>query len=296
MRVVFIGCVEFSLKAIEHILGHTSVTVCGIVTRRQSSVNADFTSLEHLAQQAGIPCFIPSGNQQEKMASWIEELKPDVVFCFGWSYLLKREILQIPRLGVIGYHPAALPCNRGRHPIIWALALGLERTASTFFFMDDGADSGDILNQEFLDIYPEDNARSLYYRLTDTALNQIEVFVPRLANGSFQRTAQQHELATYWRKRSERDGIIDWRMSALSIHNLVRALTRPYPGAEFIREERHIKVWKSELADIRHDISNIEPGKVLEAADGSLTVKCGEGALRILEHDLNQLPEPGDYL
>ncbi len=296
MRVAFIGCVEFSFRALEHIIGHTGAEVCGIVTRRESKINADFVSLEPLAAQAGIPCFIPSGNQQVEMAQWIEGLRPDVIFCFGWSYLLKQEILRIPRLGAIGYHPAALPYNRGRHPIIWALALGLERTASTFFFMDEGADSGDILNQKFLAIEPEDDARSLYDRLTETALKQVEKFVPQLMDGSFQRTVQQHELANYWRKRSERDGIIDWRMSASCINNLVRALTRPYPGAEFTWEDKHVKIWKSELAEFRHAFSNIEPGKVLEAADGTLTVKCGEGALRILEHDLDQLPEPGDYL
>ncbi len=296
MRVVFIGCVEFSSRALEHIIGHTEAEVCGIVTRRESPFNADFVSLEPLALQADIPCFIPSGNQQQEMAEWIEDLRPDVIFCFGWSYLLKQEILRIPRLGVIGYHPAALPYNRGRHPIIWALALGLERTASTFFFMDEGADSGDILNQKYLDIQPGDNARSLYDRLTETALIQTEEFVPWLADGSFQRIAQQHELATYWRKRSQRDGIIDWRMSAVTIHNLVRALTRPYPGAEFVWNDKTVKVWNSELPEFSHDISNIEPGKVIEAEGGTLTVKCGEGVLRILEHDLDQLPEPGDYL
>jgi methionyl-tRNA formyltransferase len=83
-------------------------------------------------------------------------------------------------LGVVGFHPAALPENRGRHPLIWALVLGLEETASTFFFMDEGADSGDLLSQRRISIEPADDAGSLYARITEVAMCQIREFVPLL--------------------------------------------------------------------------------------------------------------------
>lgn len=72
--------------------------------------------------------------------SWIKALSPDILLCFGWSSLLKEELLRIAPMGVLGYHPAELPYNKGRHPLIWAKVLGLEETASTFFFMDQTAD------------------------------------------------------------------------------------------------------------------------------------------------------------
>ena len=83
-------------------------------------------------------------------------------------------------MGIVGYHPAALPSNRGRHPLIWALVLGLTETASTFFFMDEGADSGDILDQRPVSILPSDDAKSLYERISQVAISQIRDFVPRL--------------------------------------------------------------------------------------------------------------------
>ena len=89
--------------------------------------------------------------------------------------------MDLPLLGVIGFHPAALPANRGRDPIIWALVLGLQETASTFFFMDEGADSGDIISQEYLIITDSDDAGILYEKITQTALKQLREFVPRLA-------------------------------------------------------------------------------------------------------------------
>ena len=81
---------------------------------------------------------------------WIQDLNPDLIFCLGWSSLLKRSTLDIPKFGVIGYHPSLLPKNKGRHPIIWALALGLKETGSTFFLMNEGVDTGKIINQKRL--------------------------------------------------------------------------------------------------------------------------------------------------
>ena len=101
-----------------------------------------------MSRKNNIPVRYTPNINSEEVIGWISNLAPDVIFCFGWSGLLKKELLQIPPMGVIGYHPTALPKNRGRHPITWALNLGLKETASTFFFMDDGIDSGDILSQK----------------------------------------------------------------------------------------------------------------------------------------------------
>lgn len=124
------------------------IDVVGIVTRKSSPFNSDFVSLKAVADEHGIPVFFADGHSNEDMAKWIHSHNPDVEFCIGWSFLLPSHILEIPSNGFVGYHPALLPRNRGRHPIIWALTLGLEITGSTLFIMDEGADSGDIVSQE----------------------------------------------------------------------------------------------------------------------------------------------------
>ena len=215
-------------------------------------------------------------------------------FCFGWSRLIREPLLSLAPLGVIGFHPAALPANRGRHPIIWALVLGLNQTASTFFKMDKGADSGDIVSQVVLDIYPSDNAHTLYERISNIALIQLRELVPRLASGGIQLMPQNHSLANSWRKRGPADGCIDWRMAASSIHDLVRGLSRPYIGAHFVYNESNIKVWQTEIVlDVP---CNLEPGKVLEVSDNSLLVKAGIGAIRLLEYSPEFSVMPGVYL
>ncbi len=295
MKIVFIGCVNFSFSALERTVSIKESKVVGIITRKESPINADFCSLEPIAASKGIPCFFAAGNNQNHMAEWIKGLHPDIIYCFGWSFLLRNEILSIPPLGTIGYHPAALPRNRGRHPIIWALALGLSSTASTFFFMDEGADSGDILSQRPVVITASDDAGTLYGKLTSVALKQIKEFTPQLASGQFHRLPQDQSQANYWRKRGEKDGEIDWRMSAASIHNLVRALTRPYPGAHCNFGVSKIKIWKTELIS-QPSPPNIEPGKVLNTDGNTILIKCGEGALRLMDHEFPSNPPIGSYL
>lgn len=297
MRIVFIGCVESSMHLLRRVLEVPEAEVVGIVTRRSSSFNADFRSLEPLADEHEIPCYIDTANDQDDLANWIRARNPEVGYCFGWSYLLNSDVLALPELGFVGFHPTKLPQNRGRHPIIWALALGLDETASTFFFMDEGADSGDLLHQRMVPIHWTDDARDLYDRILNVAVEQVAAFTPQLAAREHQRTPQNDDQANYWRKRSYEDGEVDWRMSSTSIYNLIRALAHPYPGAHCVVDGDEVKLWAADVVDDEFgDVRHLEPGKVLSAEGDRIAVKCGEGVVAILEHEFDVLPDPGDYL
>lgn len=299
MKLVFIGCVQFSFTTLSRLLpfNNSKLEIVGVITKESSAFNADFASLVPLAIENNIPYYIAKRNDQQGMLNWLKKLSPDIIYCFGWAYLLNESILRLPKIGVVGYHPAALPQNRGRHPIIWALALGLQKTASTFFFMDQGADSGDILSQRFLPILSSDDASTLYHKLTETACNQITEFTPKLISGNFKRMVQDHSKANYWRKRNKVDGEIDWRMSAICIHNLVRALTHPYAGAHFVYDRKDVKVWKTLLVEnSNREYENIEGGKIVEIDGPEILVKCGWGLLKLIEYDCNLSFKVGWYL
>lgn len=294
MRVVFIGCVEFSYKTIQALNKIRGVEVVGIVTRSESKFNSDFHSLDKFAQDNNIAYFTDNCNDQAVLATWIRHKSPDAIYCFGWSQLLQSEILSIPPIGVIGFHPSLLPQNRGRHPLIWAIALGLPNIASSFFFMDEGADSGDILSQTIIPIFEWENINDVYSKLTETAILQLEEFTPNLMNGTYNRIPQDGTLSNYWRKRTDDDGKIDWRMTCSSIYNLVRALTKPFPGAHFKCKNNMIRVWKVRKKE--NDHANIEPGKIININETSICVKCGDGAIEILECEPFPVVNIGDYL
>jgi methionyl-tRNA formyltransferase len=226
---------------------------------------------------------------------WIRSLNPDVIYCMGWSSLIKKEVLEISPLGVIGFHPAKLPQNRGRHPLIWAMVLGLKETANTFFRMDEGADSGAILSQKTFPIEDTDTATDLYQKMIDCAKVQIKIFTSQLVSGNYKLQKQDNSIANHWRKRRKADGRIDFRMGSKAIFNLVRALTKPYVGAHFDFNNGEYKVWSTKLGP--EVAPNFEPGKVLDINDAKhLLVKTGDGSIWLTQHELEQLPKISDYL
>ena len=176
MRIVFIGTVEFSKKALQKLID-LNAKIVGVCTKKKSTFNSDFADLRPLCKKKNIPIKLVNDINSKDCYNWIKSLNPDIIFCFGWSRLLKKKILTLPPMGVLGFHPSKLPQNRGRHPLIWALTLGLKKSASTFFFMNEGVDSGPILSQKDFNIFENDNARTLYDKIINIALTQIEHFL-----------------------------------------------------------------------------------------------------------------------
>lgn len=295
MRIVYIGTVEFSYICLNEVIKNKGEVV-GVLTKKQSPYNNDFCDLTPLALNNNIPIkYFENINDKENI-EWIEEKKPDIIFCFGLSQLIKKDILRIPAKGVIGCHDALLPQNRGRHPIIWTLTLGLNRTGQTFFVMNEGADDGLILSQSSIEVEDKDNARTLYDKLNILACEQIKYFLPKLINNTYELIKQNNKEANYWRKRSRKDGIIDWRMSTDAILNLVRALTKPYPGAEFEYNNEYITLWEAEKYESDEYYTNIEPGKVIKVEDGLPIIKCYDGLLKLTNYEPIVMLKEGEYI
>ena len=293
MKILFIGTVEFSKIALQKLI-ELNAQVVGVCTKEKSEFNSDFADLRPLCEKNKIPFKYANDINSKDDCQWIKSLNPDIIFCFGWSNLLKKDILTLAPMGVLGFHPSKLPKNRGRHPLIWALALGLKKSASTFFFMDEGIDSGEILSQKDFDILSTDDAQILYDKFVNIALLQIEEFLPQLEKKTYQTIKQNDEVSNIWRKRAKIDGQIDFRMGSRAIYNLVRALTKPYVGAHINYKDKEIIVWKVEI--IENEQHNIESGKVLDISEDKILVKTYDGAIKITHHEFKKLPNVGEYL
>ena len=187
-----------------------------------------------------------------------------------------------------------MPINRGRHPIIWSLALGLRSIGSTFFIMDKLPDNGDIISQKNVRISNNDNAKSLYEKLIKVSQKQVVEIKGQILRKKFIRIKQSRKNGNTLRKRTIADGIIDWRMDSNSIYDLIRALTSPYVGAHFIYKGKKIKVWHAK----KHKESNlnIEPGKVLISNKSLIKIKCGVGSISLIDYEPKINILVGDYL
>lgn len=294
-RYILIGSVEYSAYCLEALL-EMRINIVDIMCPIQEAAkfNSDYYHLGKVAKKFGksVYNFKNIGEEVEN----IKENKPDVIFILGLSQIVPQQILAIPTIGCIGSHPALLPRNRGRHPIIWAIANGLKKSGITLFWMDEGVDSGDIWDQREFDIKETDDALNIYEKVKELTIEMLKNNIPDLEKGVIRKIKQDHSKANYWRKRTSKDGEIDWRMSSKRIYDLVRALTKPYVGAHCKYSNKEIKVWKVNILTDGGKYANLEPGKVISVNNSCISVKTGDGLIEIIEHDFSPLPVAGDYL
>ena len=286
MRIVFVGAVDFSRHTLKAVLENGG-NVVGVITldEQYARRHADFADLGPVADRYGVPVY--RINKINNEIDLLRSLEPDVIFIFGWSQLISNEILELPPLGCIGTHPALLPKNRGRHPLIWALVEGLEESGLTFLYLDEGVDSGDILWQKPFPITLDDDAGTLYEKIKVLAVEAITEFLPLLEAGTALRIVQDADQATTWRKRSKDDGEIDWRTDTMETYNLVRALTHPYPGAHTYHDGAEVIIWKTALPEsvLPDAAENLEPGELFTGDGDQLCVCTGDGYLYLLAYE-----------
>ena len=292
MKIIFIGTVLLSETILIKLL-ELKVNIVGIVTKPSSSFNTDYADIGKIAIENNIPLLNTYDINSFDSIHWIKVKKPDYIFCFGWSQILKKEVLDIPSKNVIGYHPSLLPNNKGRHPLIWAKVLGIKKTGSTFFVMDEGADSGRIVSQQEFEITFEDDASSLYQKMSHIAISQI-VYISSKLNDLYSISIPQIGNGNTWRKRSFIDGQIDFRMNTKSICNLVRGITHPYFGSHFLYGNEVIKVWK--VSPYPYFEENDEPGKILFVNEASIVIKTGDSAIELLNLESEKIFSENEYI
>jgi methionyl-tRNA formyltransferase len=288
MRIVFIGAVDFSCFCLKEVLenGGNVVTVFTLA-KEHAGFHSDYADLTDLVTKHRIDIHqIKNINDSENITR-IHLLQPDIIFVFGWSQILSQPLLDIPPLGCIGTHPALLPRNRGRHPLAWALVEALEESGLTFFYLDAEADNGDILWQKAFPITLEDDASSLYEKTKQLASESIRDLLPLVEQGRAPRIPQDHRQATYWRKRSKKDGEIDWETPTMRTYNLIRALAPPYVGAHTYATDEKVLIWRARLPQkpLLSEASHIQPGTVLARTDTGFDVKTSDGFLTVLEYE-----------
>ncbi|HEX4503483.1 MAG TPA: bifunctional UDP-4-amino-4-deoxy-L-arabinose formyltransferase/UDP-glucuronic acid oxidase ArnA [Scandinavium sp.] len=242
-----------------------------------ASENHFFGSVARLAAEQGIAVYAPEDVNHPLWVERIQAMAPDMIFSFYYRNLLSDAILSTARHGAFNLHGSLLPKYRGRAPLNWALANGEKETGVTLHRMVKRADAGNIVAQQAVAIDEADVALTLHRKLCATAQTLLRDTLPLIASGNITETVQDESQASTVRGRTPEDGRLNWEQSAESLHNLVRAVSDPWPGAfGFVGTNKFI-VWKSR---VRHDVATAKPGTVMSV--NPLVVACGNGALEII--------------
>jgi len=282
MRVLFIGSQPLGKRCLR-VLYEQGDTIAGVITFVPDDHEKWGDEVSEFAREIGSPCMITDDINHEDVIDWIEhDVKPEIIYVIGWRQIIKPKILGIPPYGTVGIHFSLLPKFRGHAPVSWAIIAGEEEIGLTFFYFTDRADAGDIIAQKSTPVNPNDNAGTLRAILTDLAVKTIEENAPLLRENKVTKKKQDESQASYGAYKLPEHGEIDWNRTSKEIHNLIRATTRPYPGAFTYFYQQKITIWASELLPAKPTFYGT-PGQFILRKKAGLIVKTGDHAILIKE-------------
>jgi len=235
-----------------------------------------FGSVAQLCARHDIPVHAPEDANHPLWIERIGKLAPDFIFSFYYRHLLSENLLACAKNGGLNLHGSLLPSYRGRAPANWVLVNGETETGVTLHRMVKRADAGAIVAQQRIAISTTDTALTLHGKLRTGAADLLSETLPLLGKGQLPGVEQDESKATYFGRRTAADGLIDWQRPATQLHNLVRAVTQPYPGAFCPVGEHKLIVWASK---VQAGNDGQLPGSVISCEP--LRIACGEDSLVI---------------
>ena len=193
--------------------------------------NVWFGSVAKLCQEKKIPYITPSATDLIDLAPKLQALAPDYIFSFYYRYMIPTQILACAKIAALNMHGSLLPKYRGRAPVNWAILHGEIQTGATLHIMEDKPDAGDIVGQSAVSIGPDETATDVFSKVSQAAVAVINAVLPSLIQGNVPRKPNELQKGSYFGGRKPADGQIHWNQRAIQVHNLVRAVAPPYPGA-----------------------------------------------------------------
>lgn len=231
MKIVYAGGMTISYQILELLCEEGEVPEYVFGYHPSLSYRSNYKPLDDLAQKYGFPLANLKDINDPKAYEILKEIRPDWFMVFGWSQLVKDEFLMIPRFGTLGFHMSKLPEGRGRAPVAWTLIKGKKEGAVSLIWLRSGADTGEIAVQRIFPISIFEDAETLVEKVNNLACEIIREVLNNLREGALPMFPQDESKATYWKKRTPKEGLVNWQMPIRELYNFIRGITYPFPGA-----------------------------------------------------------------
>lgn len=280
MRIVFMGTPDFSVPALEALVkgGHQVIAAVTQPDKPKGRGKAVLmTPVKEKALEMGIPVYQPVKVREPEFVKTLADLAPDVIVVVAFGQILPKSILEIPRYGCVNIHASLLPKYRGAAPIQWAVIDGEKETGVTTMFMNEGLDTGDMLEKEVVPLDPKETGVSLHDKLSAVGGRLILSTLKGLEDGTLKGTPQTDEGSCYAKMLKKSLGDIDWTMDGAAIERLIRGLN-PWPSAYTSLHGKTLKIWDADVTDREY---GVEPGTVAEVSKDQLIIQTGKGSLSV---------------
>jgi methionyl-tRNA formyltransferase len=279
-------------RCLRVLLAH-GIEVPLVVTHRDdANETLWFERVADVADDYGIAWIAPDDANAADVVTRIRALAPDFIFSFYYRRMLSDAILAIPTRGALNMHGSLLPKYRGRAPVNWAVLNGERETGASLHYMAAKPDAGDLVAQTAVPILPDDTAREVFDKVTVAAECTLDRVVPALVAGTAPRTPLDLSQGSYFGGRKPEDGRIDWSQDATHIHNLVRAVAPPYPGAFTDAAGVRIRILRTRVLQAS---GPVQPARLEIAADACVAHCGGGGALLVREWESDGKIGPGSH-
>ena len=285
MKSVLIGSVITSEIVLEKMIktGFPINMVFSLDERYCENVSG-YYPIHETAKRAGIPYKKFKQIGTEENIDILKEISPDYIFVIGLSQIVGKAIMECASKGVVGFHPTPLPKFRGRAAMVWQVLLGVHKTKCSLFLIDEGIDSGDILGQEEYEIGETDYAADVEKKMCHALEKLILKVLSQIKEGFLKPVKQNDEEATYLLARRQEDGCINWREPVEKVQRLIRAVSRPYPGAFSMYDGNHkIIIWKADYLENKKYIGI--PGQICEIRADYFDVIGIDGLIRVWDYE-----------
>jgi methionyl-tRNA formyltransferase len=246
-----------------------------------------FGSVAEVARENELQLATPTDPNVPEFVARVCALAPEFIFSFYYRQMLDESLLACAARGAYNMHGSLLPKFRGRVPVNWAVIHGERETGATLHRMVTKPDAGAIVAQEAVPILPDDTAGEVFAKVTVAAEIALDGVLPRLLDSRAAHRDQDLAAGSYFGGRRPEDGRIDWRQDSTSIHNLVRGVAPPYPGALTTIAERPARVLRSRLLP---DAAPRPGGPGIYVDGAALRADCGRGVLQLLQLEIDGAP------
>lgn len=272
------------------VLLRRGVQVALVLTHEDDSTeNRWYGSVAELAASHGIPVATPRDPNVERWIEAIPQLRPDFLFSFYYRKLLCDRLLGAASRGALNMHGSLLPKYRGRAPVNWAILNGERETGASLHYMEARPDAGPLVGQEPVPILVNDTALDVSLKLAAAAEVLLDRCLPSLIEGNARAVPLDLESGSYYGRRRPEDGQIRWDRPALEIHNLIRAVAPPFPGAFGHYNGQTLRLLGSRYSDRPARHTQQAPCLYVEAND--LQLDCSDGKqLTLTRVELDGVP------
>ena len=283
LRVIFMGTPDFAVPTLEKLLAakHDIVAVVTQPDRPKGRGQRMAASpVKEFAISQGLPVLQPEKIKDPVFINHMLQLRPDVIVVVAFGQFLPQGLLDLPPLGCINVHASLLPRYRGAAPIHWAIINGETKTGVTTMWMDIGMDTGDMILKAETPIGPDETTGELHDRLKWMGAELLVRSLELLMTGNAPRIPQDNSAASYAPLLTRDIEQVDWRRSALEVHNLVRGLN-PWPGAYTTHSGKTLKIWRTRIID--GHAGSVPPGTVVDVRHHGVVVATGRGLIQLTE-------------